>query len=114
MEAPSTTSAPVIPIEERRSPSFFQKYKFTLISLIILIIALIPLILLTKMHKTQQQTPQPVTTNTATPTPGLTQDNAQPTLDATDQNIQQAINQADAEINAANQVDASQDSTAGL
>lgn len=112
MEAPSTASTPVPPIEERRSPSFFQKNKFTVISVIILIIALVPLVVLTQMHK-KQAAPQTVAAS-ATPTPGLTQGNAQPTLDATDQSVQDAINQSDSELNAVSQINSSNDSTAGL
>jgi len=103
-------------IEERKAPSFFQKHKFTLISVAVLVLALIPLILLTQSHKkaapsseAMQQTPSP--TSSVAP---LTQQNVQPTLDATDQQIQQALDESQTEINAVNQINTSADSTTGL
>ncbi len=107
--------APVNPqIEERQSPPFFSKYKFTIISLCVILIALIPLLLLAKNKKAQQPTIatlQPTTTPTPIP---LTQQNAQPTISATDQQIQNALTQSNQDINSVNQVDSSQDSVAGL
>ena len=105
-------------IEERQAPSFFQKHKFTLISVAVLVLALIPLIFLTRMGKKSPSASQ-ATTQTAqviaTPTtPPLTQQNAQPTLDATDQQMQQALDESQTEINTVDQINTSADSTSGL
>lgn len=104
-------------IEQRQSPSFFSKYKFTIITLCIILIALVPLLLLSR-HTTPQPSMMHTTATTqplATPTPvPLTQQNVQPTLDATDQSIQNAVNQSTQDINTANQIDTSQDSVAGI
>lgn len=89
-----------------------QKYKFTIISLVIIIVAAIPLILLSKKTNTQPVAP---TTQSATPTVApLTPQNADTTLEQQDQQIQQSLNQTDTDLNAVSQIDASQDSTAGL
>ncbi len=94
-------------------PSFFSKYKFTLISLVILLLAIIPLAALSKQHKATTNITGPVATPTPTTVP-FTSDNAQPTIDAADQSIQSALQQADTDVQAANQVDASQDNVTGL
>ncbi len=94
-------------------PSFFSKYKFTLVSLVILLLAIVPLVVLSKQHKATTNIAGPVATPTPTTTP-FTNANAQPTLDAADQNIQSALQQTDTDVQAANQVDASQDNVTGL
>lgn len=89
----------------------FQKYKFTIISLVIILIAAIPLLLLSK------KTPTKMPVGTVSPTPSvapLTTQNADETLEKADTNLQQTLNQVDIDLNAAAQVDSSQDSTAGL
>lgn len=92
------------------SQTFMQKYKFTIISLVIILIAAIPLLLLSKKNAAKiSQTPQAVI-----PSAPLTSQNADTTLDSTDTSLQQTLNQVDTDLNAAAQVDASQDSTAGL
>lgn len=98
-----------------QKPSFFAKYKFTLISLVILIAAIIPLIILSQnTHKTQSvtQTTQSMIP-TATPIP-MTVQNAQPTLDAADQKIQTSLNQADTDLQQINKIDTSDETTTGL
>lgn len=104
---------PVAPqIEERKSPSFFHQYKFTIISLCIILVALVPLIFLAKNSK--KPTPQPVAEIT-TPTPeAMTPQNAAPTLDAIDTKIQTALDQSNTDLQQSSQVDSSQDSTTGL
>lgn len=102
---------------ETQKPSFFSKYKFTLVSLGIILIALVPLFLITR---NRQATPAPMARVTApspsaTPTPiPLTQQNVQPTLAATDTAIQDALTQSNQDLNSVSQINTSQDSTAGL
>lgn len=94
------------------SQSFFARYKFTLISLLILILAIVPLAVLSKQHKTA-----PSNTTAAIPTPTVapfTSENAEPTIEAMDKDIQSALQQTDTDVQAANQVDASQDNVTGL
>lgn len=94
------------------NPSFFAKYKFTLISLLILVLAIVPLAILSKQHKASTNTAV-VASPTPTTVP-FTSENAQPTIDAADQQIQSALQQADTDVQAANQVDASSDNVTGL
>lgn len=100
-------------IVERPAPSFLQKYKFTIISLVIILIALIPLIMLARNNK---KTPLPVAQQTqTTPTVApLTQQNAQPTLDAVDAKIQAALDQSNTDLQQSSQVNTGGDSTSGL
>lgn len=105
-------------IEQRNSPSFFSRYKFTIISLCIIFLALIPLLILSKHAPTtplNNQTASNSPTTIATPTPlPLTQQNASPTIDAVSNQIQSAIDQSNTDIQQASLVDTSQDSTTGL
>lgn len=102
-------------VPDQKPPSFFTRYKFTLISIIILVLAIIPLVVLSQQTKKAPTTPQSATTQAASPTPlPLTQQNAQPTLDATDQQVQTSLNQVDTDLNAVNQINSSSDTTAGL
>jgi hypothetical protein len=104
-------------IEQRNSPSFFSKYKFTIISLCIIIVALIPLLILSKHAPTTPLNNQTASTSPTqtTPTPlPLTQLNAAPTIDAVSNQIQSALDQSNTDIQQASQVDTSQDSTTGL
>lgn len=109
---------PVQPVQmsQQKSPSFFSKYKFTLITVAVLLLALIPLLVYSKYIKKAQ--PVAMTTATPpTPTPTvvpLTQQNVQPTLSATSQQIQNALNQTTQDLNSVNQIDSSQDSVAGI
>lgn len=102
-------------IEEHHAPSFFQKNKFTILSIGILLLALIPLLILTQANKKQAPTQQVATsTPTATPTAALTQQNAQPTIDAATQQMQTALDQSQTELNAVGQINTSADATTGL
>lgn len=110
----TTNTQPATPTEETgKKPSFLARYKFTIISLCIILLALVPLIIISRNNKKPTELTQIQVTPTPTIVP-LTQENAVPTLDAVDTKIQTALNQSDQAIQAANQVDSSQDSTAGL
>lgn len=94
-------------------PSFFQKYKFTLISLFIIVLAAIPLLLLSNSaNKKTATSPTPVATSPSQEP--LSASNVEPTLSATDTQMQQTLNQADVDLKAAAQIDTTQDSTTGL
>ncbi len=114
MESSNATVDMPASIEQHNAPTFFQKHKFTIISLVILIVALIPLIILTQSSKKSQQSIQPIVTTEAPTSAPLTTENAQPTINAMDQNIQSALDDSQTELNTANQVDITQDSTTGL
>lgn len=97
-----------------QKPSFFGKYKFTIISLIVLIIAIIPLIILSqKSHKIPTSETMLITTPTPTVVP-LNQQNVQPTMDSADQQMQTSLNQVDTDLQTVNQINTSSDSTTGL
>lgn len=96
-----------------QSPTFMQKYKFTVISLVIILIAAIPLLLLSKKTSPKQMQTAQVVSPTPSVAP-LTPQNADARLEKADTDMQQTLNQVDTDLNAAAQVDASQDSTAGL
>lgn len=107
---------PLTSTQEHRNASFLSRYKFTILSLCIILIALIPLVIISKNTKkpaTQSLTQKIVVTPTPTVAP-LTQDNAVPTIDAVDTKVQAALDQSNKDIQAANQVDTTQDNTAGL
>ncbi len=98
---------------DSQSPTLMQKYKFTIISLVIILVAAIPLLLLSK--KSLPRVMQTMRTGSPLPTIGpVTQQNADAALQNADNEMQQTLDQVDADLNAANQVDASQDSTAGF
>lgn len=111
MDPELTTTSPT----EAHSPSFFAKYKFTLISLLILILAIVPLAYLSRQQKNTQSPTTQTTTTSPTPTVvPFTSDNAQPTIDATDQSIQAGLTQSDTDLQAVNQIDSSSDNVTGL
>lgn len=110
MDPELTTTSP----SEAHSPSFFAKYKFTLISLIVLVLAIVPLAFLSHQQK---KTPTPTSQTMSLPTPTVipfTSENAQPTIDATDQSIQTGLQQTDTDLQAVGQIDSSSDNVTGL
>lgn len=95
--------------------SFFQKYKFTLISLFVILLAAIPLLLLSNTASKKSITMQPTPPVSPTPTTApLTNNNVEPTLTQTDADMQATLNQMDTDLQSVNKIDSSQDSTTGL
>jgi len=94
-------------------PSFFKKYKFTLISLLIIILAAIPLLLLSNTG-TKPSTTQKIATSPSPTASPVTTSNVDPTLTQVDTDMQKALNQVDIDLQSVSQVDASKDSTTGL
>lgn len=99
---------------EDKHLSFMQKYTFTFISLFILALVAIPLFLFSRKPQHQIATvTHPTVFASPTPAP-LTTTNVEPTLGAQDSQLQQTLDQADSDMKAADAIDSSQDSTAGL
>jgi len=91
-----------------------QKYTFTFISLFLLALIAIPLFLLSRKPQPQIGiVTQPSITVSPTSAP-LTTSNVDPTLAAQDTQMQQTLSQVDTDMKAADAIDSSQDSTAGL
>lgn len=99
--------------QQTSQPTFWQKYKFTLISLGIIILAAIPLLLLSNTASKKQAPAQPTAAVSPTPAP-LTSANADSTLAQEDNQLQVTINQMDKDLQSVNSVNSSQDSTSGL
>lgn len=100
---------------DSQKKSFLSRYKFTLISIIVVILALVPLVFLSK----HVQAPvKPVAQKvTVTPTPTvvpMSEQNAVPTIDATQNSIDNAMTSATQDLQAAGNVNTSQDSVSGL
>ena len=97
-----------------KRPSFFTKYKFTILSLLIIIVAAIPLLLLSNTAGTKKSNPNNAIA-TASPTPApLTQSNADAQLSQQEANMQQVLDQMDKDLQSVANINSSQDSTSGL
>lgn len=94
-------------------PTFWQKYKLTLISLGIIILAAIPLLLLSNTASKKQVSPKSTAVASPTPAP-LTSATADNALTQEDTQLQQTITQMDKDLQSVNSVNSSQDTTTGL
>ena len=115
--AATPSQAPIMPTllgsVGSQKKSFLSRYKFTLISIIVVILALVPLVFLSK----HVQAPvKPVAQQvSATPTTAqMTQQNAVPTIQATQNSIDNSMTSATQDLQAAGNVNTSQDSVSGL
>jgi len=107
------TSTSLDPVQEPKS--FFQKYKFTLLSVLIVAAIVIPVLLLSNSawKKASQMAPSGVGNVAPTFAP-LTTSNEDTTLQKTDVDIQTGLDQSSTDLQDEAQVDSSQDSTDGL
>lgn len=131
--SPQVVPAPVAPAQSTATPSqtqtmptapdsagsqkksFLSRYKFTLISIVIVLFALVPLVFLSKHVQAPVKPVAQKVTITPTPTIApMTQQNAVPTIDATQNSIDNAVSQANQDLQAAGNVNTSQDSISGL